>query len=102
LELELLSQPNTSPQLQSESPAPRWSCKLVELLLQSWFGGVGALPNTPCMLPDFRVDPASQINTLLAMCCSSFVQIGHYPLAITPRGWWEICYVDISNMLFAY
>jgi hypothetical protein len=28
-------------------PAPRWSCKLVELLLQSWFGGAGALPNTP-------------------------------------------------------
>jgi hypothetical protein len=42
-----LSQPNTSPQLQRESPAPRWSCKLVELLLQSWFGGAGALPNTP-------------------------------------------------------
>jgi hypothetical protein len=46
-ELELLSQPNTSPQLQRESPAPRWSCNLVELLLQSWFGGAGALPNTP-------------------------------------------------------
>jgi hypothetical protein len=30
-----------------ESPAPRWSCRLVELLLQSWFGGAGALPNTP-------------------------------------------------------
>jgi hypothetical protein len=46
-ESELLSQPNTSPQLQRESTAPRWSCKLVELLLQSWFGGVGALLNTP-------------------------------------------------------
>jgi hypothetical protein len=31
--LELLFQPNTSPQLQRKSPAPRWSCKLVELLL---------------------------------------------------------------------
>jgi hypothetical protein len=45
-ELELLSLPNTSPQLQRESSAPQWSCKLVELLLQSWFGGAGALPNT--------------------------------------------------------
>jgi hypothetical protein len=43
----LISLPNTSLQLQRESPAPRWSCKLVELLLQSWFGGAGALPNTP-------------------------------------------------------
>jgi hypothetical protein len=33
-----------------ESPTPQWSCKLVEQQLQSWFGGVGALPNTPLLL----------------------------------------------------
>jgi hypothetical protein len=47
LERELLSLPNTSLQLQRESPAPWWSCKFVEQQLQSEFGGVGALPNTP-------------------------------------------------------
>jgi hypothetical protein len=46
-ELELLSLPNISLQLQRESSAPRWSCKLVEQQLQSGFGGAGALPNTP-------------------------------------------------------
>jgi hypothetical protein len=47
LELELLYLPNTFLQLQRESPAPRWSCKLVEQQLQSGFGGAGALPNMP-------------------------------------------------------
>jgi hypothetical protein len=48
--LELLTLPNTSLRFQRESPAPRWSCKLVEQQLQSWFGGAGALPNTPLPL----------------------------------------------------
>jgi hypothetical protein len=47
-ELELLSLPNTSLQLQSESPAPQGSCKLLEQH-HSGFGGAGDLPNTPLL-----------------------------------------------------
>jgi hypothetical protein len=62
-ELELLSLPNTSLQLQRENPAPRWSCKLVELLLQSWFGGAGALPNTPSSGRAYGANEFQQTST---------------------------------------
>jgi hypothetical protein len=46
-ELELLLLPNTFLQLQNKSPAPRYSCSVVEQQLQTWFSRVGALPNRP-------------------------------------------------------
>jgi hypothetical protein len=60
--LELLSLPNTCPQLQNKSPAPRWSWKLVELQLRSEFRGAGALPNTPLIGGVPPIDAARVIN----------------------------------------
>jgi hypothetical protein len=96
-ELELLSQPNTSPQLQRESPTPRWSCKLVELLLQSWFREAGALPNTPLTptAPNRQDAKAAAAAARKARSSSNRcrrieVQLGFPPPLPAPEsGWWR-------------
>jgi hypothetical protein len=77
-ELELLSLLNTSIQLQSESPAPRWSCKFVEQQLQSGFGGAGALPNMPL---DWFGPPRS--NTLRPVWCCRLPELGVFVVGVT-------------------